>query len=310
MSAARGAAPRYQIRVVAKLTGIASDTLRAWERRYGAVRPRRDGRGRTYSEGDVARLRLLGQAVAFGHSIGRIANLDEAALRRLTAPRHTASRAADVPSAGGSGIDGARLRAALLALDTAAIDDECARLAVVLSPLELVRDALLPALREVGDAWRVRRGGIAQEHAITATVRHLLGSYLRRYSRRDAGVRLLFATPAGYRHEIGILCAAMLAASQGFGISYVGADMPAQEIVAAVRAARAQVLVLGLTLSQQKRRSATALAAIARGLPPAVGLWLGGPAATHHLATRRGRALVLTDFAAYQQQLARLTARA
>ena len=54
---------RYPIRAVSKLTGIAIDTLRAWERRYGAVTPVRDSRGRLYSDADVARLRLLHQAV-------------------------------------------------------------------------------------------------------------------------------------------------------------------------------------------------------------------------------------------------------
>ena len=53
----------YPIRAVSRLTGIGIDTLRAWERRYGAVTPTRDDRGRMYTEADVARLRLLNGAV-------------------------------------------------------------------------------------------------------------------------------------------------------------------------------------------------------------------------------------------------------
>ena len=53
----------YPIRAVSKLTGIGIDTLRAWERRYGAVTPIRDDRGRMYTDADIARLRLLGGAV-------------------------------------------------------------------------------------------------------------------------------------------------------------------------------------------------------------------------------------------------------
>ena len=70
MSARPAGLARYPIRAVSKLTGIAIDTLRAWERRYGAVTPTRDERGRMYTDADVARLRLLGGAVESGHSIG------------------------------------------------------------------------------------------------------------------------------------------------------------------------------------------------------------------------------------------------
>ena len=74
---------RYPIRAVSRLTGIGIDTLRAWERRYGAVTPTRDDRGRMYTEADVARLRLLNGAVEQGHSIGRLAGLSNDQLRDL-----------------------------------------------------------------------------------------------------------------------------------------------------------------------------------------------------------------------------------
>jgi MerR family transcriptional regulator, light-induced transcriptional regulator len=63
----------YPIRAVAKLTGVPLDTIRAWERRYGAVTPQRGARGRLYSEKEVQRLKLLRDAVARGHSIGQVA---------------------------------------------------------------------------------------------------------------------------------------------------------------------------------------------------------------------------------------------
>ena len=303
MTAARKSETTYPIRAVSKLTGIGIDTLRAWERRYGAVVPERDGRSRVYTESDVARLRLLHQAVAAGHSVGRIAGLSDAALRRLAADRPSPA-----PPAPHTVFDHARLNAALLALDTAAIDQECARLAAVMPPVELVQDVLLPALRDVGDAWNARPGGMAREHVISATVRHLLGSFLRLYARRESAVRLLFATPAGDRHEIGILAAAMLAANHGLAISYIGPDLPAREIIEAVKAARAQVLVLGLTLARRAPQVARELNAISRGLPAGVELWAGGPAAERYAPFLAGRALILGGFDVYRQQLARLAA--
>jgi len=73
----------YPIRAVSKLTGIAIDTLRAWERRHGAVTPVRDDRGRMYTDADIVRLRLLKDAVEHGHSIGRLAGLGDEELRHL-----------------------------------------------------------------------------------------------------------------------------------------------------------------------------------------------------------------------------------
>ena len=49
----------YQIGTVSTLTGLDAHTIRAWERRYGAVTPERSPGGtRRYSAQDVARLRL------------------------------------------------------------------------------------------------------------------------------------------------------------------------------------------------------------------------------------------------------------
>ncbi len=77
---------------------------------------------------------------------------------------------------------------------------------------------------------------------------------LRRHARRDAPARLLFATPAGDRDEIGTLGAAMLAASSGLGVAYLGPDLPARDIVESVTPAGAQVLVISLTTTPRQRR--------------------------------------------------------
>jgi len=307
MKPSRAQTAHYPIRAVSTLTGIGIDTLRAWERRYGAVTPVRDDRGRLYTDADIARLRLLNQAVSSGHSVGRIAKLSDKELRRLTAP----PPATTIPPARGgpATFDASSLNRALSRLDSAAIDQEFSRLAAVLPPLELVRDVLLPSLRDVGDNWNRSRGGIAHEHLVSSTVRGLLGSFLRLYSRSDADVRLLFATPAGERHEIGILAAAMLAASCGLGVSYMGPDLPAREIVDAARSSAARVLVLGLTLSADGKQDDRALRAIVRDLPPRTELWAGGRAAGHHAALLSTRGIVLGDFDEYLRQLERVAKR-
>ena len=295
---------RYPIRAVSKLTGLSIDTLRAWERRYNAVVPTRDDRGRMYTDADVARLQLLNQAVSAGHSVGRIATFSDQELRRLTAVTARAVREGDARLP-----DTSALKAALVTLDSAEVDREASRLAAMLSPIELVRDALLPLLRDVGDHWNARRGGIAREHVMSSTLQHLFGSFLRFYGRRTGAARLVFATPAGDHHEIGILAAAMLAAGHGLAVSYVGPNLPAHEIVDATKVAGAHVLVLGLTFTQNAVRRQRDLRAILRALPSTVELWIGGREADRcaHLVGARG--VVLSDFDAYVTHLARFDGR-
>lgn len=68
--------PTYRIGAVARLTGIAADTLRVWERRYGVVEPRRTEKGsRLYTKDDIGRLASIKRLVDAGHAIGSVANL-------------------------------------------------------------------------------------------------------------------------------------------------------------------------------------------------------------------------------------------
>ncbi len=302
---AAGPATRYPIRAVAKLTGLPLDTLRAWERRYQAVTPSRDGRQRLYSDADVARLKLLGQVVASGHAIGRAATLSDGELRALL-DTHAAADAAARPVSPASRAGSRALSRALASLDSATIDAEFAGLAVALPPVELVRDVLMPAIRASGEDWMREPGRIGREHLVSATMRHLMGSFLRLFARQRGTTRLLFATPSGDHHELGILGAALLAASAGTDVTYLGPDLPASEIVTAATAARAQVVVLGLTLATRDASTVREVRALARLLPTGIELWVGGAGGPRFAQELGPRARILPDFDAYLAQLARI----
>ena len=64
------------IRTIAALTGVRAVTLRAWERRYGLVRPARTPKGhRLYSAQHVERIRRVLALVERGVPIGRVREL-------------------------------------------------------------------------------------------------------------------------------------------------------------------------------------------------------------------------------------------
>ena len=180
----------------------------------------------------------------------------------------------------------------------------------MLRPLELLQDVLMPVLAQLGDYWHRRRASIGLEHVMSSAVRTMLGSFLRLYVRPTVPARLLFATPAGERHELGTLGAAVLAASNGLGVAYLGPDLPARDIVDSVRAAGAQVLVLGLTAvpdgkakERERRAQERELRTIVRDLPLDIELWAGGRGAERFASIIATRGLVLTDYHAYQQEL-------
>lgn len=65
----------FKIGAVARLTGVSVHTLRKWEERHGAVRPRRsEGGKRLYTDADIQRLILLKRLVDHGMSLQSIAS--------------------------------------------------------------------------------------------------------------------------------------------------------------------------------------------------------------------------------------------
>ena len=302
---------RYPIRAVAKLTGLTVDTLRAWERRYQAVAPQRDDRGRLYSEADVERLRLLRAAVEGGHAIGRLAALSNDQLNQLLAvPALAAAKAPAATRQTPRGVDLRPILAGVERFDYAEAERELARLATLLSPRELIHQVAVPLMRRVGDEWYAGRLSVAQEHMVSALVRHLLGALVRLYARADPPGALLFATPSGEQHEFGILSAAMLASGGGLGVVYLGANLPGEEIVEAGRRAGVQAVVLGLVGAAGAKASLAGLRHVAEQLPPGIEIWVGGAKAEEVVReVKQTRAIFLEDFDSLERHLTRLGAR-
>lgn len=104
----------YGIGTVARLTGLTTHTIRAWEKRHGAVAARRDSAGRRrYAPADVERLTKLKQLVDLGERIGGIAQRPLAELdAQLTAldaraaptPRQSAPLRIGIYGAGAAGL--------------------------------------------------------------------------------------------------------------------------------------------------------------------------------------------------------------
>jgi len=317
---------RYPIGAVAVLTGLTVDTLRAWERRHRVVTPSRDDRGRVYGDDDVRRLQLVAAAVSRGHPVGRLAQLgDDAitALLRTPTPVPGAALPADpvaaprrAPRAGAAIADplpslGApigRVLAALRRFDASEVEREIGRIAATLPPRDLVHAWVLPLMRHTGVEWHDGRLSTGQEHLLSASLRSLLGGIIRAMPHAPRRPNLLMTTLPRDRHEFGILGAAMLAVLGGVRVTYLGVELPPDEIVDAARRSGASAVVLGLTYSEVRAKSAADVERVARRLPSGIELWLGGALAPE-LHASAPTAVVMPDLTAFESALARLGGR-
>ena len=83
-------AAEHSIAAVEHETGLAKDTLRIWEKRYGFPSPLRDPAGdRRYSSAQLRQLKLIRRLLGTGLRPGRVVGLDEASLQRLLAERRS-----------------------------------------------------------------------------------------------------------------------------------------------------------------------------------------------------------------------------
>jgi MerR family transcriptional regulator, light-induced transcriptional regulator len=218
--------PRHPIGVAAERTGLTTDVIRAWERRYGAVEPARDEAGqRLYSDADVERLRLLHRATDGGRSIGQVVDLRGEELAELVRG-DAAARVAQRPA----GADVDRLFDLALALDGPALESSLRRAVVAQGVSPFAEHVAVPLLRRLGEGWHAGEVTPAQEHVASAAIARVLTG-LREGG--GEGPIAVVATLSGERHEVGALMAAAAAELAGWRVVYLGADLPPDEVARA-----------------------------------------------------------------------------
>jgi MerR family transcriptional regulator, light-induced transcriptional regulator len=296
----------YPIRVVARLTDLPVATLRAWERRYGAVRPERNGRGRVYTEGDVQRLLRLRQAVDRGHAIGQVAHLSDERLEELLAgpdlgralPWATTRQVEKLSTPAEPILD------AIARFDFRRADRELSRLASLLPTRDLVHEVILPLMRAVGERWHRGEFSVSQEHMASAITRNLSGSVMRLHQSGTDSRRILVTAPAGEIHELGILAAALLAAAMQLEVTYLGPNLPGREIVDAASRAACDVVLVGVSNPEPSQEIVDEVHLVARSLPSHVELWVGGATpATILSGVKRANVIALPDFETLEDRL-------
>ena len=277
---------------LSKRSGVSPELLRAWERRYGLLRPVRSAGGlRLYTPADVERVRVMRQHLAEGLA---------------------ASEAAALASRTGVGSEGAEM-----ALRPEAMRDDLAdaldrydepraqaildRLLAVATVDTLLSEVALPYLRELGERWLRGEASVAQEHFASSIVRgRLLG--LARGWGLGLGPTAVLACLPGEQHDLGLIAFGLALRSRGWRIVYLGNDSPIETVEEVSRQLDPSLVVLASASGERVEPVATQL----RALAGRHRLALGGTAAGNDALEASGALALSGDPVAEAARVTRL----
>ncbi|MBT8136535.1 MAG: MerR family transcriptional regulator [Gammaproteobacteria bacterium] len=224
----------FPIRTVASLTGVNPITLRAWERRYGLIKPSRTDSGhRLYSKKNIEMINRAVELQKQGISIGRAAQL----LRQHLGTEDLQKQHSWT-----------KLRNEMLQ----AIGEFCeTRLNLIYEDVltshsiqKVIRHLIVPVLDETGRRWQTGEMGVAEEHFFAVYLRNKLGALFHHRTRLTRGRKILVACMPGELHEVGMLLFALAAHDRGYRPVMLGANMPLDDLPSAVDKADCSAIVL------------------------------------------------------------------
>ena len=259
----------YEIRQVARLTGLDPSRLRAWERRFQVVRPIRLPNGyRVYSAGQVALLRAFARLIERGEKIGSL--VSRPAEEIILAAERIATPASAPPG----------LMDAVLSLDRERLEELVKKEMDRLGFAGFAESVVVPFAHSVGDMWALGILPVAAEHLASEVVIQALKSGIR--DARRPGPLVLGSTLPGERHEWGFLATLALLPSRGWRVHYLGPDLPLAEVVMAAWKLRPQCVALSASEPSVIVANLAGLSDLPHRLPPGARAVIGGAGIATH----------------------------
>ncbi len=260
---------RWRIKEFSAIVGVQEATLRAWERRYGLLRPERTSGGfRLYTPADERRIAAMRTHLERGLAAAQAARL---ALREIDDDRPSQPQAlVDAMVGAAQAFDAPRLEALLDA-------------AFALGRAAAIRDVVLPVLREVGRRWERDVLTVGQEHYASHVIERRLLTLAAGWNA-GTGPLAVLACPPGERHALALLCFGLALADLGWRICYLGEDTPVGEIAATSSSLAADAVVLCSIDAACFSQVADEIAALGRSHPTLI----AGRGASAQLAARLG----------------------
>ena len=275
---------QLRIGALSRRVGVSPELLRAWEQRYGLLRPSRSAGGfRLYSSADETRV------LAMQRHLGRGLPAAEAARLALV---ETARRALDAAAGGPARLGqlSAELRSALDGFEEPAAHDALDCLFAAFRLQTVLRDVVLPYLHDLGLRWERGEASVAQEHFASNLLRgRLLG--LARGWAEASGPRAVLACAPGELHDLPLIIFGLALAARGWAITYLGPDTPISTIDEIVDGREQALVVISAMNAERFRAVQVEVNELAKGLR----VGLAGAGATRELASATGVSLLLDE---------------
>lgn len=274
----------WSIAEVERETGLAKDTLRVWERRYGFPVPLRDKLGeRAYPAQQLQRLRLLKRLLDAGYRPGKVVPLSLVRLEEMLQGQPAAAPAEAVRHGLGDG----QFWVQWLAADRNDLIRQALQHQILKQGLGQVVDRIVaPLCVLVGQAWMRGEISVYQEHLFTETLQSVLREAIASVDAsgpsRQQGPRVLLTTTPNEQHGLGLLMAECHFALESCVRFVLGTSTPIADIVLAVRQLNIDVLALSYSAYASRREVLEGLQHLLEQLPAGVEIWVGGAAAAAH----------------------------
>lgn len=247
--------PAFNLKVVLKETGIAADTLRAWERRYGLPMPQRSAGGhRLYSQRDIETIKWLIKRQAEGLSISRAVDLWNEQLTSGmdplagSVPTGVASASTDLAHSQtpDTTLDSMRAHWVESCLNfNEARADQILNQAFSMFPVEAVCiEVIQKGMSEIGDLWYENRTSVQQEHFASGLAIRRLDALLSASPAPTRNQTVIIGCPPNEWHTLTPLLLALLVRRQGLNVLYLGANVPVSQFSDTVRNTKADLVVL------------------------------------------------------------------
>ena len=249
--------PTYNLKVVIKETGIAADTLRAWERRYGLPMPERSSGGhRLYSQRDIEIVKWLMSRQREGLSISRAVDLwnDLSASGQDPLPTPSSrtkpvTENISVPSLNLDAVRGQWLEACLDFNENVA--EQVLNQAFALYPLEAVCiEVLQKGLIELGDMWYHTKATVQQEHFASALAQRRLDVLIAAAPPPTRPETILIGCTPKEQHIFPSLILTLLLRRRGLKVVFLGANVPNQRFKETLFSIKPHLVILSAQLLQ------------------------------------------------------------
>ncbi len=243
--------PAFNLKVVLKETGLAADTLRAWERRYGLPMPQRtEGGHRMYSERDIEIVKWLKAQIESGMSISRAVDrfndLSASGADPLTvvSPGVASAAASVLPSASTLASLRSQWVRACSEFDEASGEQILNQAFSLFSVEDVCLEVIQKGLSEIGDLWFENRLSVQQEHFASGLAMRRLDALLSAAPAPTKRGAILVGCPADEWHTFPSLLVALLLRRRGYRVIHLGANVPTERLTESVNDTKAELVVL------------------------------------------------------------------